>query len=167
MYHNPPPRQTRSAEAFAKINGSELAPNLSGEVYFKDMPYGVMVYVDVNGLPDYQPGEGDNPPIGPHGFHIHGMGDCTIANPIEPFMSSGGHYNPANQPHGNHAGDFPVLFSNNGYSVMVFFTNKFKVEDIIGKSVIIHQSPDDYRTQPARNSGKRLACGVIMPVSEK
>lgn len=45
--------------------------------------------------------------------------------------------------------------------MMTFFTDKFDVEDIIGKTVIIHESPDDYRTQPAGNSGRRLACGVI------
>ena len=56
---------------------------------------------------------------------------------------------PTNQPHGNHAGDFPVLFSNKGYARMCFFTDKFKVQDIIGKSIIIHENPDDYRTQPA------------------
>ena len=65
------------------------------------------------------------------------------------------------QPHGNHIGDFPVLFSNNGYTRMRFFTDKFKPEDIIGRSVIIHENPDDYRTQPSGNSGKRIGCGVI------
>jgi len=44
---------------------------------------------------------------------------------------------------------------------MWFFTNEFKVSNIIGKSVVIHQSPDDYRTQPAGASGKKLGCGVI------
>lgn len=44
---------------------------------------------------------------------------------------------------------------------MTFFTNKFNVAQIIGKSVIIHESPDDYRTQPSGASGKMLACGVI------
>lgn len=72
-------------------------------------------------------------------------------------------YNEDTLPHGNHIGDFPVLFSNNGYARMSFFTDKFKPEDIIGRSVIIHQNPDDYRTQPAGNSGKRIACGVIRP----
>ncbi len=66
-------------------------------------------------------------------------------------------------PHGNHAGDFPVLFSNDGYAEMTFFTNRFKPWEVIGKSVIIHQNPDDYRSQPSGNSGKRLACGVIQP----
>lgn len=73
-------------------------------------------------------------------------------------------YNEDTLPHGNHAGDFPVLFSNNGYARMSFFTDKFKPEDIINRSVIIHQNPDDYRSQPAGNSGKRIACGVIYPV---
>lgn len=64
-------------------------------------------------------------------------------------------------PHGNHAGDFPVLFSNNGRAFMCFFTDRFRVRDIVGKAVIIHQNPDDYRSQPSGNAGKRLACGVI------
>jgi Cu-Zn family superoxide dismutase len=84
-----------------------------------------------------------------------------VGDPTSPFLTAGEHYNPTNQPHGNHAGDFPVLFSNDGRAVMNFFTNKFTVGEIIGKSVVIHQNPDDYRTQPAGNSGKRLACGVI------
>lgn len=44
---------------------------------------------------------------------------------------------------------------------MNFFTNRFRASDVIGKTIIIHQNPDDYRTQPAGNSGNRLACGVI------
>jgi len=44
---------------------------------------------------------------------------------------------------------------------MWFYTNKFSVEDVIGKAVIIHENPDDYRSQPAVDAGKRLACGVI------
>ncbi|MGI6226272.1 MAG: superoxide dismutase family protein, partial [Peptococcales bacterium] len=109
------------------------------------------------------PGNNDNNPVGPHGFHIHENGSCVIGNPDEPFQGAGGHWNPFNQPHGNHAGDFPVLFSNNGYTYMTFFTNKFRVREIIGKAIIIHQNPDDYRTQPAGGAGKRLACGVIQP----
>jgi Cu-Zn family superoxide dismutase len=46
-------------------------------------------------------------------------------------------------------------------AIMHFFTDRFSVEDVIDKTVIIHQNPDDYRSQPAGNSGKRLACGVI------
>ena len=63
------------------------------------------------------------PPIGPHGFHIHNIGLCEITDPENPFQSAGSHWNPDDQPHGNHTGDFPVLFSNNGYFRMQFFTN--------------------------------------------
>ena len=135
--------------------------NIRGVVHFYNVPGGTQVFVEVEGLPLYQPAQGNNPPIGPHGFHIRENGSCLVGNPENPFQAAGGHWNPDNQPHGNHAGDFPVLFSNNGYARMCFFTNRFKPENIIGKSVIIHQSPDDYRSQPAGNSGKRLACGVI------
>jgi Cu-Zn family superoxide dismutase len=146
--------------ACAKIKGGPLAPKLEGIVFFEDTDNGVWVTVDVCGLPKYQPGKGDSQPIGPHGFHLHEKGDCEMDDG-EPFMSAGGHFNPSKQPHGNHAGDFPVLFSNHGVAMMSFFTDKFCVKDIIGKSVIIHQNPDDYRTQPAGNSGKRLACGIV------
>ncbi|WP_405054396.1 superoxide dismutase family protein [Tepidibacillus marianensis] len=36
------------------------------------------------------------------------------------------------------------------------------MNDVIGKSVILHLNPDDYRTQPAGDAGKRVACGVIV-----
>ncbi|MBP2653748.1 MAG: superoxide dismutase (Cu-Zn) [Firmicutes bacterium] len=147
--------------AVAEIMGSPLAPKLRGQVFFTAVPGGTEVCVEICNLPPYHPAQGDNPQVGPHGFHIHECGNCEICDPTNPFTSAGGHWNPNKQPHGNHAGDFPALFSNHGYSCMTFFTDKFCVPDIIGKSVIIHQSPDDYRTQPAGNSGKRLACGII------
>lgn len=148
-------------QAAAVIRGGPLAPQISGVITFKEVPGGTMVCVDVTGLPPYQPAQNGKQPVGPFGFHIHEKGNCEIGDPEKPFEAAGGHWNPTNQPHGNHAGDFPVLFSNNEVARMCFFTNKFKITDIIGKSVVIHQNPDDYRTQPAGNSGKRLACGVI------
>jgi len=150
-------------DAYAEIIGGPLAPELRGFVYFRDVQGGTEVCVEVTGLPKYRPAEGDKGPVGPHGFHIHEYGNCQIGDADDPFKAAGDHWNPTNQPHGNHAGDLPVLFSNDGKAVMCFFTNKFKPADVIGKAVIIHQSPDDYRTQPAGNAGKRLACGVIKP----
>jgi len=122
---------------------------------------GTNVYVEISGLPPYTPATNNSNPIGPHGFHIHQNGTCEVGDPTNPFQAAGGHWNPSNEPHGNHAGDFPVLFSNNGVAIMWFFTNKFTVEQAIGKAVIIHESPDDYRSQPAGDAGRRLACGVI------
>jgi Cu-Zn family superoxide dismutase len=150
----------KGRSAMATIRGGPLAPDIIGTVVFRDVSGGTEVSVEVNGLPSFRriPGK---PPIGPHGFHIHEFGNCTVGDPKDPFQAAGGHWNPDNQPHGNHAGDFPVLFSNNGYAKMTFFTNRFRVAEIIDRSVLIHESPDDYRTQPAGNSGRRLACGVI------
>ncbi|KOF55586.1 MULTISPECIES: superoxide dismutase family protein [Clostridium] len=151
----------RPRRAVANITGGPLAPNIRGTVTFTGVRGGTEVSVEVNGLPPYRRGGGGRPQVGPFGFHIHEGGSCRVGNSQQPFSSTGEHWNPTNQPHGNHAGDFPVLFSNNGYARMTFFTNKFTVPQIIGRTVIIHESPDDYRTQPAGNSGRRLACGVI------
>ncbi|KAB3530348.1 superoxide dismutase family protein [Alkaliphilus serpentinus] len=146
---------------YAIIKGGPLAPNINGVVYFVDIPEGTQVCANVNGLPPFKPATNSSDPIGPHGFHIHEFGNCEVGDPSNPFQLAGGHWNPDNQPHGNHAGDFPVLFSNNGAARTCFFTNRFKPWEVLGKSIIIHQSPDDYRSQPAGDAGKRLACGVI------
>lgn len=148
--------------AIAHIKGGPINPQIKGIVIIKDVPGGSVVYANIKGLPPYQPAKGDKAPIGPFGFHMHEFGNCNLENGGS-FKGAGGHYNPTNQPHGNHAGDFPVLFSNNGIAMMNFFTNKFKVKDVIGRSIIIHENPDDYRTQPTGNAGRRLACGVIKP----
>lgn len=148
-------------DAAAIIKGGPLAPSIDGVVTFKNAPGGVIVTVDIIGLPPFRPAENGNPQVGPHGFHIHENGNCQIGDPKDPFKDAGGHWNPTNQPHGNHAGDFPVLFSNNGVARMSFFTNKFNISDILGKAIVIHEGPDDYKTQPAGGSGRRLACGTI------
>lgn len=161
MLYNTRNLHTNEGMVAARIKGGPLAPDIKGIVTFKSLPGGTEVTVIVNGLPEYTPGENGKDPIGPFGFHIHELGECEVGDPASPFESVGEHWNPTNQPHGNHAGDLPVLFSNDGYSHMTVFTNKFKPQDVIGKAVVIHQNPDDYRTQPGGDGGKRLACGVI------
>jgi Cu-Zn family superoxide dismutase len=151
--------------AIVNMRGGPLAPQISGTVIFRDVLGGVEVCANISGLPPYQPAQGEKPQIGPHGFHIHQIGNCEVGKPEDPFKAAGEHWNPTNQPHGNHVGDFPVLFSNNGRASMCFFTNKFRVSDAVGKSLVIHQNPDDYRTQPSGASGKKLACGVIRAYS--
>ena len=154
----------KTPQARAVIKGSAIEPQIAGLVEFYPVPNGTIVKVEVNGLPKYQPAIGNMPQIGPFGFHIHSGSTCGLGDGKNPFESAGGHYNPDDQMHGNHAGDMPVLFSNDGYASMIFFTNRFKPSDIIGKTVIIHQNPDDFKTQPSGNSGLRIACGVIEKV---
>ncbi len=105
---------------------------------------------------------------GPHGFHIHEKGDCSSGD----GMSAGGHFNPFGKPHANpsmpdhHAGDMPMLVADAGGNatlevVLDVITIGTGTGDIVGRAVIIHKDPDDYRTQPTGNSGARVACGVI------
>lgn len=151
------------SSAFAIIEGGSDYPGIRGCVFFTPMAEGTLVTASVYGLPAWKAAPDGGQPVGPFGFHIHEHGECSESSGDDPFHSAGGHWNPDGHPHGNHAGDMPVLFSANGYSYLSFYTNRFKVHDIIGKAVIIHENPDDFRTQPAGNSGKRIACGVIRP----
>lgn len=79
----------------------------------------------------------------------------------EGFPHSGSHYNPNDCPHPYHAGDLPPLFGANGFAFSVFLTDRFTVHEIIGKTVIVHASPDDFQTQPSGNAGEKIACGEI------
>ena len=45
---------------------------------------------------------------------------------------------------------------------MTVYTDRFRPCDVTGRSVIIHQMPDDYRSQPAGDSGERIGCGIIL-----
>ena len=151
-------------EPFAKadVSGNTVMPGLIGGVYFYPAHAGTLVVAEIYGLPQQAPGTPTTPPIGPFGFHIHEGSSCEVGSAAEPFMSAGGHYNPTNKPHPEHAGDMPVLFSNNGYAFMAFHTDRFTPQQVVGRTVIIHMNPDDFRTQPAGNSGKKIACGVII-----
>lgn len=135
--------------AVAKIKGGQSFPNIGGEVKFYQTPYGVVVLSEIKNLPKTQ--------TNIFGFHIHEFGNCE-----NDFSSAGGHFNPQMSHHPNHAGDLPPLFSNEGYVLSAVLTSRFNVKSILGKSVIIHDNPDDFTTDPSGNSGKRIACGKIV-----
>ena len=104
-----------------------------------------------------------------HGFHIHEKGDCSSGD----GMSTGGHFNPGAKPHGeggtakeHHAGDMPNLRADQyGNAVENFTLSTISVgsgsANVIGKGLIVHANPDDYKTQPTGNAGGRIACAVI------
>jgi Cu-Zn family superoxide dismutase len=92
-----------------------------------------------------------------YAFHIHEGGSCGEND----FRGSGMHYNPTGAAHPDHAGDLPPLLSHNGKARMSVLTGRFRVDEIIGTTVIIHANPDDFTTQPSGNPGEKLACGVI------
>lgn len=151
----------REGRIRAHIRGSASYPDIQGTVTMSAMGPGTWVEVDIQGLPAYVPARGTARPVGPFGFHLHEGGTCTPTEGPAAFSDAGGHFNPDNQPHGNHAGDFPVLFSNHGRARMAFYTDRFTPREAIGRAVIIHLNPDDYITQPAGNSGPRIACGIV------
>lgn len=135
--------------AVANIRGGKAAPLLRGTVRFFQRPGGVLVEAVLSGLP--------NSSTGFHGFHIHTGSACAGTD----FSSTGGHYDPGKQLHPRHAGDLPPLLSYGGRAYLAVVTDRFSIRDILGKTVVIHSNPDDFRTQPAGNAGTKIACGVI------
>jgi Cu-Zn family superoxide dismutase len=105
---------------------------------------------------------------GGHGFHIHEKGDCSAPD----ATSAGGHFNPTNKPHGNpaagehHGGDMPMLDADASGTAKIDVTLDTVTlsgpNGIVGRSVVVHKDVDDYRSQPAGNSGARIACGPIV-----
>ena len=130
---------------------------VSGTVSFQAVGQKGRVEASVAGL---TPGE--------HGFHVHEVGDCSAAD----ATSAKGHFNPAAKPHGHHggaerhAGDMPNLVADSsGKATFSAELDTLSLTEgpagILKRSVVIHADPDDYKSQPAGNSGKRVACGVI------
>lgn len=142
--------------AKATIKGGKLYPKINGTVIFKEVKNGILLTAKINGLP-----QSTNKCCGRFfGFHIH-EGTACSGNLTDEFANAKSHLNPTNCPHPFHIGDLPPLIENNGYAYMRVLINKFKIKDIIGKVIIIHDSPDDFTTQPSGNSGIKIACGKI------
>jgi len=129
-----------------------------GTVTFQQQSGGVMMTASVTGLP----------PNSTHGFHVHEKGDCSAPD----AMSAGGHFNPAGKPHGqidmpdHHAGDMNNLVADASGNAKASYllpgvTLDSGPNSLIGRAVVVHKDPDDYKTQPTGNSGARVACGVV------
>lgn len=106
---------------------------------------------------------------GPHGFHVHDKGDCSAPD----ATSAGGHFNPGGKAHGSpeqpehHAGDLPQLVADAaGVARFTVDSDALSIgsgaANIVGRSVVVHAAADDFKSQPAGNSGARIACGVIV-----
>ena len=132
---------------------------------------GVVTFIQENGMVTMiLEAKGLTP--GTHAIHIHEKADCSSAD----GSSAGGHWNPTHQPHGKwgapegyHKGDIGNITADaNGYATMTFKTNQWcldcddQTSNLIGHSVIIHLSEDDFVTQPTGNAGGRISCGGII-----
>ena len=145
-------------DAAARLSGSQDYPGIRGEVQFYQTRRGLLVRAEFWGLPRAEAPCKERI----FGFHIHEGGSCA-GDWANPFAGAGGHYNPRGCPHPSHAGDLPPLFGNDGRALAVFLTDRFTVREILGKTLIVHDRPDDFTSQPAGNAGTRIACGVIEP----
>ncbi|WP_432730782.1 superoxide dismutase family protein [Variovorax sp. W6] len=149
----------KPSAAVELVPTAAITPNPTrGTVTFTALDHGVRVAGEVRGLV----------PGSEHGFHIHEKGDCG-----DNGNASGGHFNPTGGTHGkfgapgSHAGELPSLVADaKGVA-------RFSVEDhsisltpgatnsVVGRALVVHRDPDDFTTQPAGNSGPRIACSVI------
>lgn len=136
--------------AVAHIRGGADAACLSGQVRFYQERESVLVVAEISGLPQ-------NSKTGFFALHIHEGKKCGG----QAFAETGGHYNPKGAAHPCHAGDLPPLMQCCGCAYLAVRTDRFRVQEIIGRTVVIHGDPDDFRSQPAGNAGTKIACGVI------
>ena len=154
--------EAQGPRAAAKLEAAK-GSDIWGSVSFVEIGGGVLVRADVRNL---RPG-------GEFGFHVHEKGDCSAPD----FMSAGGHFNPGGKPHAHpskperHAGDLANLKSDGeGNATYAFETTLLTVAKgpsaVIGRAVVIHANRDDYTSQPAGNSGPRIACGLIREVDQ-
>lgn len=100
-------------------------------------------------------------------LHIHEKGACEPPK----FESAGDHFNPTNAKHGFDAPGGPHLGDLRNFSVTQDGTASVErfakgvslgeEHSVVGKAIVIHSGPDDYRTQPSGGAGDRIACGVI------
>lgn len=145
---------SKTPDAKAKICGGSKYPKINGTLRLYQTDCGTVVASEIKCLPD----NCEKKRV--FAFHIHEGTSCK-ENCKGDFYESKGHYNPENTMHPYHAGDMPPLFSYDGYALSVFLTKGFCLWDVIGKTVIIHSGADDLMSQPAGNSGEKIACGVI------
>lgn len=150
----------KTSTASALVTLAPTAGNsVAGALELTVVPDGVRVHGQITGL---VPGSA-------HGFHIHEKGDCSAPD----GSSAGGHFNPRGMAHGNpimpahHAGDIPNQNADaQGVAKVDVVVNGVSlgsgaIDDVMGRSLIVHKDADDYTSQPAGNSGARVACGVI------
>ncbi|MEO0139347.1 MAG: superoxide dismutase family protein [candidate division WOR-3 bacterium] len=144
----------------ARADVKAFKGNISGEVWFYQLSdMSVFIRGTIRGLDKDKT----------YAIHIHEFGDCSSHH------ASGGHFDPyksekhahPDDPIGtHHSGDLPNIKSDkNGIAEFTYKTKAFTLlpspYSILGRSVIIHAGEDDYKSQPAGNSGDRIACGII------
>ncbi|MBO9708137.1 MAG: superoxide dismutase family protein [Caulobacter sp.] len=147
--------------ATAELKGAD--GKTVGTATVTEAPHGVLVRIEAKGLTP-----------GWHGLHFHEKGDCGTPD----FKSAGAHVHTTTavvhgllNPDGNDNGDLPNLYAGaDGVAVTEVFSPLVSLNgaggrpallDADGSSIVVHASPDDYKTQPIGGAGARIACGVL------
>lgn len=159
--HAPSPLN-RIAVAYSTIKNTDGDTKGTAELW-QDADNVVHVEVQVTGMP-----------VGPHGIHFHAVGGCESTT-AGAFSGAGAHFNPLGRQHGldnpqgPHGGDAPNFTVNaDGTGRASFTTDRVSLTsgstslfDADGSSIVVHAAADDQISQPAGNSGARIACGVL------
>ncbi|GEQ85918.1 superoxide dismutase [Cu-Zn] [Patiriisocius marinistellae] len=152
---------SETSKSVAFMLESKSGGNATGKVNFKQDGDMVMFEASLSGL---KPGM--------HAIHIHENADCSS----EDGKSAGGHWNPTMKNHGKwgdeagyHKGDIGNFkVEDDGTGSISMQTNEWCIgcgdntKDILGKSIIVHQGIDDFKSQPSGDAGARMSCGGII-----
>jgi Cu-Zn family superoxide dismutase len=111
-----------------------------------------------------------NLPPGDHGVHLHVNPVCEAPA----FTTAGGHFNPDKKQHGllnpmgHHNGDLPgnvtIGADHTGeasWQIKGVSLTAGDPDSVLGTAIMVHEKPDDFKTDPTGNAGARIACGVI------
>lgn len=144
--------QTGATAVMMDQSGTSL-----GTLELTEMEGGVHITGELTGVPN-----------GDHGFHIH---ETAMCDTVTQFETAGAHYEPADHKHGMenpggpHAGDLMNITANDDGEVTVDLHNEnVTLAELLegdGSALVVHNDPDDYKTDPSGNSGDRFACGII------
>jgi superoxide dismutase, Cu-Zn family len=152
--------QTTAAADTARAAIADAQGASVGDAVLRQAPHGVVIKVDLRNI---KPGV--------HALHVHTMGKCDPPD----FKTAGAHWAPAGNEHGvlnakgPHGGDLPnVHVLADGKVTVEFFLANARIGggsqgllDADGSAVVLHAGEDDYSSNPAGNSGDRIACGVV------
>jgi Cu-Zn family superoxide dismutase len=158
-----PASEAPAGNASATARLQDVGGESAGTATFTETGAGVQVRAEFSNLAP-----------GPHAVHIHDMGACEPPD----FKSAGEHFQPDGKQHGfenpegPHAGDLPnIIAGEDGTATLEANANRVSLREGAensllksgGTALVVHAGADDYRTDPAGDSGDRVACGVIEP----
>jgi Cu-Zn family superoxide dismutase len=107
---------------------------------------------------------------GDHGFHVHQNGDCSDpkADSAGPHFDVGGHAHGDLHDAMSHVGDLGNLTADASGRALKVIDGVTKVSlvpgapnSLVGRAIVVHDKPDDLKTQPTGASGPRIGCGVV------